>query len=293
MYVDFHTHGKLAKYLPFSAEYTDWLLNEAKCAGLDAICLTEHFNTQQFDVLYSYIASRGTRQGDAYEIDGLKVFPGMETDIAEGGHVLCIGPMEAVQELNRRLEPYKAKGAFLPAASLMELFAEYPVLVGAGHPFREEGHIPELPMEILEQFDFLDLNGKDIALNRQQTEKLTDSLGEKLHKPVVAGSDTHQAVQYGCIRTCFQKSFDTFSELRQEMKAGHYTICVHPEASFKVKTAGLLKRALKEIHALGGDYISVLLRQGGESPAVLAAKEQATGQFSIFCSRTLSESGTK
>ncbi len=33
MYVDFHTHGKLAKYLPFSTEYTDWLLNEAKCAG--------------------------------------------------------------------------------------------------------------------------------------------------------------------------------------------------------------------------------------------------------------------
>ena len=27
MYVDFHTHGKLAKYLPFSTEYTDWLLN--------------------------------------------------------------------------------------------------------------------------------------------------------------------------------------------------------------------------------------------------------------------------
>ena len=45
MYIDFHTHGKLAKKLPFSKEYTDWLLREAKEAGLDAICLTEHFNT--------------------------------------------------------------------------------------------------------------------------------------------------------------------------------------------------------------------------------------------------------
>ena len=136
MYVDFHTHGKLAKYLPFSTEYTDWLLNEAKCAGLDAICLTEHFNTQQFELLYRYIATQGTCQGDAYVFDGLKIFPGMETDIAEGGHVLSIGPMEAILELNHRLEPYKAKGAFLPAEELMELFAEYPVLVGAGHPFR-------------------------------------------------------------------------------------------------------------------------------------------------------------
>ena len=45
MYVDFHTHGKLAKYLPFSVNYNNWLLQEAKGTGLDAICLTEDFNT--------------------------------------------------------------------------------------------------------------------------------------------------------------------------------------------------------------------------------------------------------
>ena len=30
MYIDFHTHGKLAKRLPFSTAYTDWLFGEAK-----------------------------------------------------------------------------------------------------------------------------------------------------------------------------------------------------------------------------------------------------------------------
>lgn len=273
MFVDFHTHGKLAKYLPFSVEYTDWLLNEAKNAGLDAICLTEHFNTQQFDEVYGYIASKGIRRGDAYVFNGLKVFPGMETDIAEGGHVLSIGPMDAIRELNKRLEPYKTKGSFLPASELMRLFSEYPVLVGAGHPFRKGGHIPELPEKLLTQFDFIDLNGKDIAENRQRTENLSYVLGEKLHKPVIAGSDTHQAVQYGCIRTDFEKDFDTFEELQKEMNAGRYTICIHPDAAFKVKTAALLKRSLKEIHALGGDYVSVLLRQSGESAAVQAIKK--------------------
>ena len=151
MNLDFHTHGKLAKYLPFSPEYTDWLLGEAKKAGLDAICLTEHFNTKQFDELYGYIAAAGDRCGDAWIFDGLKVFPGMETDIAEGGHVLSIGPMDAIRELNRRLEPYKQKENFLTFARLSELFAEYPVLVGAGHPFRKGGHIPGLPEELLEQ----------------------------------------------------------------------------------------------------------------------------------------------
>ena len=57
---------------------------------------------------------------------------------------------------------------------------------------------------MLMRFDFLDLNGKDIAEDRQRTEELTFGLGQRLGKPVVAGSDTHQAVQYGCIRTCFE-----------------------------------------------------------------------------------------
>ena len=248
MYMDFHTHGKLAKYLPFSTEYTDWLLREARRAGLDAICLTEHFNTQQFDTLYGYVEARGEKNGDAYVFEdagGLRVFPGMETDIAEGGHVLCVGPMEAIREMNRRLEPHKAKDRFLPAAQLLELFAEYPVLVGAGHPFRDGGHIPDLPPELLMRFDFLDLNGKDIAEDRQRTEELTFGLGQRLGKPVVAGSDTHQAVQYGCIRTCFEHDFASFDALAREMKAGRYSICVHPDAEVKVRTAGLLKRALK------------------------------------------------
>ena len=41
MRLDFHTHGKLAKKLPFSTAYTDWLFGEARRAGLDALCLTE------------------------------------------------------------------------------------------------------------------------------------------------------------------------------------------------------------------------------------------------------------
>lgn len=89
MYIDFHTHGKLAKKLPFSKEYTDWLLREAKEAGLDAICLTEHFNTLQFDEVYGYLMEKCKREGDTLvTTEGLRVFTGMETDIAEGGHIL-------------------------------------------------------------------------------------------------------------------------------------------------------------------------------------------------------------
>ena len=258
MYLDFHTHGKLAKYLPFSIPYTQWLLVEAHSAGLDAICLTEHFNTQQFDEVYGYIAAAGDRCGDAFVFGGLKVFPGMETDIAEGGHILSIGPMDAIRELNRRLDPYKQRGQFLPFAALARLFDEYPVLVGAAHPFREGGHIPDLPDDQLARFDFIDLNGKDIAENRVRIERLTYGLGHQLGIPVVAGSDTHQAVQYGCVATVFENACDTIPALYGEMLAGRYEIRLSGCAALQVRTACLLKRSLKEIHALGGDYVSIL-----------------------------------
>lgn len=259
MFIDFHIHGKLAKKLPFSTEYTDWLLKEAKAAGLDAICLTEHFNTLQFDELYGYLMQICERDGDTLIAkDGLRIFAGMETDIAEGGHILSIGTPEVILELNARLEPYKNKGEFLDFEKLMDLFEQYPVIVGAGHPFREGGHISELPMEQLGRLHFLDLNGKDVALDRRYFEKKTGELAAKLEIPMISGSDTHQAVQYGCIRTNMYRTARTVEELYKEMKQGYYEIVVSSNAAFQVKTAGLLKKALKEIHALGGDYVSVL-----------------------------------
>ncbi len=264
MYLDFHTHGKLAKKLPFSEEYTRWLFSEAKTAGLDALCLTEHFNTLGFAQIYQYIKENSESDGETFLFHGLRIFPGMETDIAEGGHVLTIGPMEAILELNRRLEPYKEKGKFMCFEQLRDLFDEYPVIVGGAHPFREGGHIPELPEKQLYRFDFFDLNGKDIAENRTVTEQRTYELGRRYQKPVVGGSDTHQAVQYGCIRNRFQKEINCFSELFTEMKASDYQTVISDYAEFQVKTAGVLKCSLKEIHALQGDYVSVLLGKNKE-----------------------------
>ena len=240
MRLDFHTHGKLAKKLPFSTAYTDWLFGEARAAGLDALCLTEHFNTLQFADVYGYIASVSRRTGDTLELEnGLKIFPGMETDVAEGGHILSVGPLEAILELNRRLEPNKEKGSFLPFQRLMDLFEEF-------------------PEEQLRRLRFLDLNGKDLALDRERTERLTYALGKKLSIPVVSGSDTHQAVQYGCVTTVFERECNTIPALYEEMREGRYAIRLADTAPFQVRTACLLKRSLKEIHALGGDYVSIL-----------------------------------
>ena len=263
MKIDFHTHGRLAKRLPFSEIYTEWLFEQARAAGLDALCLTEHFNTVQFGEIYRYLFSVGRMEGDSIVLEnGLRIFPGMETDIAEGGHILTIGCAQEILELNQRLEPYKEKGSFLPFEELMELFSDYQVLVGGAHPYRAGGHIPELPQESIRQLDFFDMNGKDVALDRERTETLTKALGEKYQIPIIAGSDTHQAVQYGCIHTDFDTEIETIEELHRQMQLGHYRITVSERAPFQVKTASVLKRALKEIHALGGNYVDVLTGSG-------------------------------
>ena len=265
MFIDFHTHGKLAKKMPLSTEYTDWLLREAHGSGLDAICLTEHFNTLQFDELYGYLLNTCRREDDTLVTnEGLRIFTGMETDIAEGGHILSIGTPETILKLNACLEPYKEKGKFLPFEKLMDLFEEYPVIVGAAHPYREGGHVPELPMKQLKRLHFLDLNGKDVARDRVSFEDKTSALAEELGIPMISGSDTHQAVQYGCVRTNFVRTMKTVSGLYEEMKKGDYKIVVSSNAAFQVKTAGILKKTLKEIHALGGDYVSVLTGQMNE-----------------------------
>lgn len=259
MNIDFHTHGKLAKYLAFSPRYTDWLFGEAASAGLDAVCLTEHFNTLGFDQVYADIAARFPREGDAFNVNGLLVFPGMEVDVAESGHTLVLGTMEEILEFNRVLEPHKAKGSFLPLAELADEVQRRGLFFGAAHPFRAPGRIPDQPREALAAFQFVDLNGKDLARDFEGTIAKTYAFAQELGVPVVSGSDTHQAFQYGCAVTAMEERATTVDALRDQVCAGAYRISYAPDLAFKVKTAGMLKRALKEIDRLGGDYVQTLV----------------------------------
>ena len=77
--------------------------------------------------------------------------------------------------------------------------------------------------------------------------------------PVVSGSDTHQAFQYGCAVTVMGERVTTVAGLRAQVLSGNYRISYASDLAFKVKTAGMLKRALKEIDRLGGDYVQTLI----------------------------------
>src|SRR5699024_12257796 len=103
---------------------------------------------------------------------------------------------------------------------------------------------PALPLAPLRGLTVLDLAGKALALDRGRTERLTYALGKELEIPVVSGSDTHQAVQYGCVTTVFERDVDTVPALYGGMVAGRYDIDISDIADFQVRTACLLKRSL-------------------------------------------------
>ena len=241
--------------------------------------MTEHFNTQQFDEVYGYIAEHGRPVGDAFAFDGLRVFPGMETDIAEGGHVLCIGPMDANPRTQTAASNRtRQKAASCPLPTWPACLTSTRCSSAPGTRSGAGGHIPDLPGELLARFDFLDLNGKDIAEDRARTERLTYGFGHQLQKPVVAGSDTHQAVQYGCIRTHFDRDVSTFRELYAEMQAGAVQHR-RPPGRRRQGAHGRAAQARPQGDPRPGRAIMsrCCCRESGESPAVLAAKHRLAG----------------
>ena len=62
---------------------------------------------------------------DYYEVNGVKVFPGMEVDIQEKGHILFIGSRENIRGLRLKLDPYTEKNHFIPFQALLEEASEF------------------------------------------------------------------------------------------------------------------------------------------------------------------------
>ncbi|GJM78276.1 hypothetical protein HMSSN139_07720 [Paenibacillus sp. HMSSN-139] len=131
MRIDLHTHAKLSKATDFSSAYYEEMIAEAKANGLHALALTEHFNTRNFHEVYDNLDCLYPFNGEYYEADGLRIFPGMEVDIRETGHILLIGRKEQILEVRHALDNYTEKGSFIPFDELMTLAENYPLLKSA------------------------------------------------------------------------------------------------------------------------------------------------------------------
>lgn len=248
MKIDLHTHAKLSKASDFSVTYYEEMIREAKENGLNALALTEHFNTSNFYEVYEQLDRMFPYNGEYYDADGLTIFPGMEVDIRETGHILLIGRKEDILHTRRQLDPYTEKGSFIPFDQLMDLAEALPLLKIGAHPFRESTPLHHLDRGQLLRLDAFDLNAKDMyeygcTVNQENVLRFA----EELSKPVTAGSDTHQCLQYGSLYNELFVTCESSAELKQAIIQGAYRIHIADTLPIQVKASVMLKKLMKRI----------------------------------------------
>lgn len=109
---------------------------EAKANGLQAVALTEHFNTSNFFAMYDALDQTYPYNGHYYDVNGLKLFPGMEVDIAETGHILLIGLKENVLAVRALLDEHTQEGNFIPFKQLLDILTN--IIFGKSEPTPSE-----------------------------------------------------------------------------------------------------------------------------------------------------------
>lgn len=246
MNIDFHIHVKLSKKVSFFPGYFRDMINEAREEGLSAITMTEHFNTLRFHEIYDELDRHYPYQGHYYEVDGFKVFPGMEVDVAEGGHILVTGTREAIRYVRSQLEGHTAPEAFVPFDRLMDLCSEYEMLIIGAHPFRTSNSLQKLTPQQLQRLDAVDLNAKDLrtyGVDYMQEQMRVYAARHGL--PLVGGSDTHHPLQAGSIINTLERECGTVAELKACLRDGAYSVHVSPCLPVKVRAADEVKQLLQ------------------------------------------------
>ncbi len=206
MVIDLHSHTYPKSDDSFMAP--DELVEAAKSAGLDGICITEH------DAFWS-----------ADEIESLArrhnflVLPGSEIN-TDAGHVLVFGLSRYVFGLH--------KLGFLEAAA-----RKAGAVLIAAHPYRrrylaEAAQEPEARAEMLSRagadplFKLCDaiegINGRGTA----EQNRFSQDLGKLLGAGVTAGSDAHRPEHLGAAATYFPAAVKNLDDLKRELKAGRF-----------------------------------------------------------------------
>jgi len=202
MRIDLHIHTS-----PLSAcSYLDpnELIEEARRANLDGICLTEH------QVLWDPVAV-----DELARENGIKIFRGNEYTTNQGD-VLVFGFYEDIKELmmiqDLRQKVQQAGGYMI-----------------AAHPFRgfKTFGIDRLQMTVEQAskrkiFEFVDAveigNGK---LSEDEND-MARKVAQKLGLPGTGGSDAHRIDEIATWVTTFEKSIENEQELLEELHAGRY-----------------------------------------------------------------------
>ena len=206
MLIDLHAH---TQPLSEDSELTaDELIDRARQAGLDAVCLTEHDAFWQDDDI------------DALQRrHGFRVLPGAEIN-TEDDHLLVFGLKKWVLGMNR-------------AERLMELVREAGGAMIVAHPFRRrvlkygDPENTKYKRELQRAcrnplFRMADAIEVWNARGTERQNAFSAELAACLQARGIGGSDAHEPADIGHAATYFQREISNVGELIAELKAGRF-----------------------------------------------------------------------
>jgi len=203
MLIDLHTHTARLSY--DSQLSPDDLVEAAKAAGLDGICLTEH------DFAWEPEEVRRLARRHRF-----LVLPGMEVNTGHG-HVLAYGLPRYVFGMDR-------------VETLARLAREAGAVLVAAHPYRRQ-----VPWEPARDGAWAEALGRAVAnpcyphvcaiegLNgrgKEHENRFSQELAERLGLPTVAGSDAHALADVGTCATEFLTPVRDLEDLIAALRRG-------------------------------------------------------------------------
>ena len=206
MLVDLHTHTSL--HSDDSSLSLDHLIEAAKAAGLDGVCITDH------DYFWDPEDVRTVSKRHDF-----LVLPGCEVN-TDGGHLLVFGLHRYVFGMHKT--EYLAR---LVAEAQGAMVAAHPhrrrLLTGQDHEPREV----ELLLEAAAEDPVFGSCHAVETLNGRATEREREfsmELAHRLGKAGAGGSDAHDASQVGRAATRFEVRIAHLEDLIREIRAGRF-----------------------------------------------------------------------
>ncbi len=245
MTIDFHVHGKITNKFPFDKEKFLLIIEEAKSQGIDSLSVTEHFHSKNFLEGYEFLNENYQQIEDYYNVNGFKIFYGMEVTTKQNLDILIVGNPSLILNLRTEIINNLNKRKFIDINELFKVCNPNELLIIIAHPYRNHTVFPKLDKQVLSKIDAIELNAKDLYKNGiENMKKKVQDLANILNLPIVCGSDAHHFIQMGSVKNVFDLDFNSIKGIKKTIKKGKYHVKISQDLSIRVRSAIIIKHLI-------------------------------------------------